>query len=106
VARNKCISYLRKTGRRRELIDNEGGDPEDVAAPLREPVIDAEDAQGVRDALMALPLPQREAMTLFHLEDMPLKEIAGVLSIPVGTVQSRLHHGRRKLKEMLSRKGM
>ena len=40
-------------------------------------------------------------MTLFYYEDMPEREIAKVLGVPLGTVKSRLSRARKQLKEML-----
>jgi len=48
-----------------------------------------------------LPAEQRLVITLYDLEGLPQKEIAEILSVPVGTVMSRLHYGRLKLKELL-----
>jgi RNA polymerase sigma-70 factor (ECF subfamily) len=42
-------------------------------------------------------------LTLFFLQDLSIEEIAGVLEVPVGTVKSRLHNGKRALKAVLER---
>ena len=39
----------------------------------------------------------------FYLDELNVKEIAHALSIPEGTVKSRLYHSRQKLKEILER---
>ncbi|MER6946716.1 RNA polymerase sigma factor [Nonomuraea sp. NPDC000554] len=52
-------------------------------------------------ALARLPLAQREVVVLHFLDDMAHQDIAEVLGIPVGTVKSRLHHARTKLRECL-----
>jgi RNA polymerase sigma factor (sigma-70 family) len=59
------------------------------------------EAQQVADAVMALPLHQREAVILRYCQDLSLAEIAEALNVPVGTVKSRLSLGLRRLKEML-----
>ena len=41
------------------------------------------------------------ALPLFYYEDMPEREIAKVLGVPLGTVKSRLSRARKQLKEML-----
>lgn len=48
-----------------------------------------------------LPAPLRETLWLRAVQDMSYDEIAEVLSIPVGTVMSRLHSARRKLARRL-----
>ena len=52
----------------------------------------------VLDALAELSLPFREVVVLVDLGDLSYQEAADVLEIPVGTVMSRLHRGRRVLK--------
>ncbi len=56
----------------------------------------------VLDALGDLSLPFREVVVLVDLGDLSYQEAADVLDIPVGTVMSRLHRGRRVLKRALA----
>jgi len=105
IAHNKAISHLRKKGR---LDRHEGTLPEaveDRPAEADDPVGVAEDAQLVHGCLHRLPLAQREALSLFYLDDLSLAEIARILDVPQGTVQSRLHYGRTKMKDLLLKKG-
>jgi|SRR5438270_7338717 len=44
----------------------------------------------------------RAALVLYYLEDLPYKEIAEVLQIPVGTVQSRIARGKSQLGQLLN----
>lgn len=55
----------------------------------------------VAAALEALPHEFRAVCTLYFMEDLSYQEIAGILGIPVGTVRSRLHRGRRMLQKRL-----
>lgn len=55
----------------------------------------------VQRALSALPLPQRVVVVLYYLNDLSLQEVADILDVPLGTVKSRLHYGRRALKQSL-----
>lgn len=48
--------------------------------------------------LAELPVDQRAAVLLVGLEDMTYEEAADVLGIPVGTLMSRLHRGRKQLR--------
>lgn len=58
--------------------------------------------QTIHAGLDALPVCEREVLTLFYLEDMPQIEIASALDIPVGTVKSRLHRARTLLRHHLT----
>ncbi len=64
---------------------------------LFEQVLDDE----IREALIRLPEEFRIVVILADMQEMSYKEIARMLSIPVGTVRSRLFRGRHRLMEML-----
>ncbi|AWC34196.1 RNA polymerase sigma factor [Bacillus cytotoxicus] len=69
--------------------------------PIQEKEFSQEDRITVREAMLKVPEDQRAVLILSYYHDMPQKEIAQVLSIPVGTVKSRLHNGIKKLKQLL-----
>ena len=67
-----------------------------------------EDELNVRDLWQAfglLPEPQRAAILLISVEEMSYGEAAAVLDIPVGTLMSRIHRGRERLREMMANPG-
>jgi len=55
----------------------------------------------ILEALEDLPDQYRTAVLLADVEGFAYKEIAEILDIPIGTVMSRLHRGRKKLQEQL-----
>ena len=55
----------------------------------------------LRGAIDELPVQFREVILLCELEEMSYEEIAETLSVPIGTVMSRLSRARKKLRESL-----
>ncbi|MSR37759.1 MAG: sigma-70 family RNA polymerase sigma factor [Planctomycetes bacterium] len=116
VATNLAISEYRsrrtkQRGRRTLSIDVRGDGAADGAGPNveltgreRSPVETAangELADRVRACVRALPDEFREAVVLCDMELLSYEEIAAVLSVPIGTVRSRIHRGRLLLQEQL-----
>jgi RNA polymerase sigma-70 factor, ECF subfamily len=58
-------------------------------------------SQLVQSAIDALPVHYREALLLCEVEEMSYQEIAETLSIPIGTVMSRLSRARKALRDGL-----
>lgn len=59
------------------------------------------DAEAIRGAIDELPDEMRLAVTLADVEGLTYEEVAAALSIPVGTVKSRLFRGRRRIQRQL-----
>jgi RNA polymerase sigma-70 factor (ECF subfamily) len=68
--------------------------PDDIAEQ-------AERRRQVQEALEALSAAHREVVVLCDLEDRTAPEVAEMLGVAVGTVYSRLHHGRKRFREAL-----
>jgi len=101
ITRNTCLSELRKRGRMVSLDALTEADNDD-AAPLSLP--DEVDHAGragasydVEKLLDALPGNYRQVVSLFYLEDCSVEEVAQMLDIPLNTVKSLLHRGRKRL---------
>ena len=60
-----------------------------------------EDGAPVHEALQKLKPEQRIVMTLYYVDGYTMQEIADTLSIPLGTIKTRLHSARKQLKQIL-----
>ncbi len=64
-------------------------------------VIRIEEAERLKAAIKALPVRHRSVVVLYYYNQLGIKEIAGMLGIMEGTVKSRLHTARKRMKEIL-----
>jgi RNA polymerase sigma-70 factor (ECF subfamily) len=64
-------------------------------------VLDAIPETAITDAVEALPEQFRMAVLLADVEGFSYKEIAEIMDVPIGTVMSRLHRGRKQLQKRL-----
>ena len=64
-------------------------------------VLDAMPDEAVKAALESLPEQFRMAVLLADVEGFSYKEIADIMDVPIGTVMSRLHRGRKQLQQRL-----
>lgn len=110
IVRNQVRDLSRRERiRRHESLDVwlDHGRPETID-PSADPAADAELndlRRHVWQAISELTNPHREILVLRDYHDLSYREIAQVLSIPQGTVMSRLHAARRELREVIAAKG-
>jgi RNA polymerase sigma-70 factor (ECF subfamily) len=107
IARNRYLD-LRHRQRREQLAGPDAPDPGDRAGDAAPFFGDQElgRIQGlvrgdITRALAALPEPYRTAIVLADIEGWTWEEVAAILSVPIGTVQSRVFRGRRALRTLL-----
>ena len=60
-----------------------------------------DESKRIQAAIAKLSLPHRVVVVMYYINDLSLNEIAEILEIPEGTVKSRLHYGRRALRNQL-----
>lgn len=106
IATNTARTHLAK--RRGRAEDPVGSFSQNDAVSARAVSPDDVEARVVqRDridrALAALPEDQRQAVVLRDVEGFDYREIAAMLDIPIGTVESRIFRGRQRLRELLGR---
>ena len=78
----------------------------DTAAGPEQVVTDRQFDGVVENAYLAVPEPFREVIDLVDLAGLSYEEAAAVLEIPQGTVMSRLHRGRKRIREALAAAGV
>ena len=114
---NKCINYRKREARRRMYSFSDYGGrnggagkqflvsnlPSSEKTP-HEVLENAELKRSIMAALDTLSERHRTVVVLFDLEGLSHRQIAEILQCPEGTVMSRLHHGRLKLKRVLSKR--
>jgi RNA polymerase sigma-70 factor (ECF subfamily) len=108
VAINVIHSHHGRVSRIRRLFQTAPADPSGTAGDPIEQAPDAVDVEAdvvMRDAidkaLASLPEELRVAVTLRDVQGLDYREIAGVLAVPIGTVESRIFRGRQRLKPLL-----
>ncbi len=60
----------------------------------------------VQKGLQTLSLEHRVVLVLHDLEDIPQKQVAEILAVPVGTVKSRLFNARKNIRKFLEEQGV
>jgi len=112
VARNRCVSHLRREGRRGKKA--EGVEPDQVDCEQMT-ALDVEDqtsspealaernqqVQGVARALSELSSAQQEVLLLKSVGGLTYAQIAQVQGVAEGTAKSRLHHAVRSIRNLL-----
>jgi len=83
--------------------ENENLLPADTTTP-ESILIGQADRESVQQALEDLSVPFREVLLLCEVEEMSYQEIAETLTIPIGTVMSRLSRARKALRDLLCKK--
>lgn len=103
ITRNAFLDGVRRKSRRPETTLPEGDhhalgsspSPDEVLASVRL-------SDNVQAALLKLPYAFREAVVLCDVVGLTYDEIADATDIPVGTVRSRIHRGRKMLRGLLT----
>ena len=93
---NKSRDWIRRERAKRRAVRQAADLAERPAVEQRR-----DDIARLRASLAELPADQRTVLSWFYLEEMSVREIAAALSIPAGTVKSRLYHARNALRKCL-----
>ena len=90
-----ALNHHRSTERRRRLARRS------APAPRPDQLAGSDDRVVILAALRAIPQPQRAAVVLAELMDLPDADVAETLGISVEAVRARLTRGRRSLRKLL-----
>lgn len=118
IAHNSCLDTLRLRQRKRNIqtvsfdpqsvqsddADSGGGVVNQAADPCPTPeerLSLSEQEAVIAEKLSMLPEIQRTVLVLHDIEGFSYQEIADIVGTNIGTIRSRLHYGRIKLKELL-----
>jgi RNA polymerase sigma-70 factor (ECF subfamily) len=98
------LQHVRSNRRRSRMRSPLVDDPDDrigLATPFVPPIPQGLTDEEILAALARVPEHFQEVILLCDVEELTYKEIAEALSIPIGTVMSRLHRGRALLRAEL-----
>ena len=101
IAHQKCLQHWRKSGREESLDEKALEALPGADDDPREMLIREEQEAEFMQALNQLPPPQWSALLLHFVEDFSLEEIARITGASLGTVKSRLHYGKKALRDLL-----
>jgi len=117
IAHNQALNYLRSVRRRRQQplempveFTEDGNEYECIpdwmvdhqAAEPGQLMVQWEHGRLLQELIEGLPAEKREVFRLVHDGDMGLQQVADILSIPTGTVKSRLHYATKRLARQWS----
>ena len=93
VGQRLCLNHWRKARNRVTAYLRHGGDPDENPP--------SEDTVALITALKRLSVGERQAITMHHLMDLSVAEVAAQTGVPVNTIKTRLARGRRALAGLL-----
>jgi RNA polymerase sigma-70 factor (ECF subfamily) len=96
---NECRTFeARRTRRQRRFVPYHGIEPGDLAAPND---MDAGTAEEIQRALSLLPVDQREAFVLKHVEDLSYEEMSDFTGVGVSALKMRVKRACERLRSIL-----
>ena len=101
VALNRCRDIWRAAWVKRVVL----GSPAMELAPAPDHMEERLERQELLSAIRRLPTDFRDVILLHYYQGYGIAEIAKMLSVPEGTISSRLSRGRKKLEEILKESG-
>jgi RNA polymerase sigma-70 factor (ECF subfamily) len=103
ILKNLCLNFLKKKKRQPAVMKDPDSWDKIFATSIPGPaeqVLRNEDVERFWKALGSLSETHRSVLILKHFDNLSYAEMAEVLSVPIGTVMSRLYHARKHLGEI------
>jgi RNA polymerase sigma-70 factor (ECF subfamily) len=104
IVRSSHLTWARSRGASPQAAPDEFEDTPAEGDTPEEALLRQGEVEIVRGAIESLPEPFRETLVLRELEEMSYREIAEALSVPIGTVMSRLARARKAMRQLLAEK--
>jgi len=107
LVHRRAVDVVRREERRRAAPLADGAEePDERALPADEEIERTDRRRLVQEALRQLPAEQREALELAYYGGLTQSELAERLSVPLGTIKSRMFTGLRRLRDLLAEAGL
>ena len=108
---NKCLNFIRD---KKEVVSlnqtiGDGNEIQDLipSPETTESKVQYQDTKlSLETAIRKLPPEERMAVILRHMKGMKYEDIARIMEIPLGTVKTLLHRGRKTIKESMIKEGI
>lgn len=102
IAYNTSVNYLKKKRIKPYDFDFFNEDKYGEYETIEDKIYQKEHAGLVNDELNKLPPLFKTLISLYHLEELPIKEISEITNLPEGTVKSYLSRARKTLKDNMN----
>jgi RNA polymerase sigma-70 factor (ECF subfamily) len=107
IAVNVCKDQLKRYAKRSETMTNFEDEDSSISEPAGDQNVELSaekelDAEDVNSILRRLSEDDQELIRLRDVQDLDYEEISEIVDKPLGTVKSRIHYARKRLKKLLS----
>lgn len=106
VAKNTALDMLRIAKRRRSLDREHHGDEPETAVSIESPNLEHAETAALQECLDEIDPPTRQALILFHRDEVPWQDVAATVGVPADTIRMRVTRVLKALKACLERKGI